>query len=1239
MAKNRRRLGKIFNVIKPLHLKQIQSLLWVLVPCVILLQACAVHHDLYRDGKKDIHTQANQNYQSFYTLANAGAYAKGANENLLEALGSYLKDNGKKEDYLLFTGDNVHDNNLKKKSNKVQLKRQLTLTKDFEGTSLFLPGELDWNESGIKGLEQIEDYIEDYYKEKDHFLPKNGCPLETITINDEVELLLINSQWYIEDWSKVKGMNDRCELKTREQFESLLASEIRKARHKTIIIGMHHPIYANGIYGGEIPVEAIYRPTGENVFIPVIGTLWSFLRAQGGLSKQDRYNPLMNRLMSAIELASFEAPRVIVLSGHERSLQYIDHKNIKQVISGTGSSVKPARLGKRGQFTATKPGFSEVRLYKDGSSSVHFFELKDQTFVELFSQVTFKSPDAYPVDNLTTTFPKTMVASVYPAERIIKSTSYEKFWGKHYRYVYGVQVEAPVALLDTLYGGLTVERAGGGNQTNGLRLLDKEGREYNMRAIAKDPIAFLKSAGYNDLDADDYFEETVPATVIEDFYTAAHPYGAFAIPRLAGAINLPHTHPKLYYVPKQKALGDFNKNHGDVLYMIVEKPSEDFDQSHMFRYSNEVESTPDLFKELREDEKNKLNERMYIRARIFDMLVGDWDRHEDQWRWAQDKKDEQEGIINYLAIPRDRDQVFAKFDGAFLETMQKAMSGLRQFGNYGPDIPFIEQFSQSAMNLDRAIIQRTDRSVWMEESAYIQEHITELVVATAFKQGPIEIQDDTWKGIQDDLLSRKRNLNDIVTRYYDHFSTFASLKGTDKDDHFVIENLESGDVWVRAYRIKDGEKGIQLFDRTFLANETEDLWIYGLDDKDIFEVKGTLRSPIKIVLSGGLENDTFDISGGQNVTIYDQKSYKNTFVNKGKATRHIDDIYENHIYDSERRPDSGGSFGLDANYNPDEGFAPRVKFGSSTLGFERHPFTTKTELNARYIPLTQAGDFHIDWHKAHLFHDWNFKATGRVTTANYTENFFGTGNTSLNDEGTFDANRIALQYLTGGFGLYYKGEYGTSTAIDVQYEHINLSNFNTVESLFADTQYMTLTAMYEYHSVDDVLFPTRGMHVQLEGSFSDELTSTNTLGTLDPSITFWNAIDTSRNLVFKTQIASQLRFGENIPFYKLARLGASSGLRSYRQERFTGKQSLVGSIDVAYKLKPLRTAFFPIRTQVYIGYDTGRVWVSEEQGNNNLHYSYGGGLRLSTASALKGSVSYFNGPEGGRLGFGLSVGL
>ena len=131
--------------------------------------------------------------------------------------------------------------------------------------------------------------------------------------------------------------------------------------------------------------------------------------------------------------------------------------------------------------------------------------------------------------------------------------------------------------------------------------------------------------------------------------------------QLSDAVGIYHTNPRLIYVPKHKALGKYNADYGDELYLIEERPDEDFTDVDSFGNPDSIDSTDDVYENLRDDEEYQIDEAAYLRARIFDMLIGDWDRHADQWRWARfDNKDTKV----YRPIPRDRDQVFSKFDGA-----------------------------------------------------------------------------------------------------------------------------------------------------------------------------------------------------------------------------------------------------------------------------------------------------------------------------------------------------------------------------------------------------------------------------------------------------------------------------------------------------------------------------------------------------------------------------------------------
>ena len=111
---------------------------------------------------------------------------------------------------------------------KDQLEQQLELLADKDFNVLVLPGDADWNDDGIKGLKTIEEFAEEILDNNDVFQPENACPIEEIDISDNMHLIVVDSQWYIEDWNRNSKFNDECEIKTREKFLKVLADAMRK---------------------------------------------------------------------------------------------------------------------------------------------------------------------------------------------------------------------------------------------------------------------------------------------------------------------------------------------------------------------------------------------------------------------------------------------------------------------------------------------------------------------------------------------------------------------------------------------------------------------------------------------------------------------------------------------------------------------------------------------------------------------------------------------------------------------------------------------------------------------------------------------------------------------------------------------------------------------------------------------------------------------------------------------------
>ncbi len=1214
-----------------------------LVLSFLLLASCATSKLQTRlDRTIDDTFNQEEVVNTIYVTGNAANNS----EATVSVLSKIIAKNASKEKSVLFMGDNIDAEDGEEEKLKKQLDPQIRVAKTTGATPYFLPGNYEWDFNKTKGLETIEDYLKENFEDGDILTPNNGCPLESIELSENIQLIAVDSQWFIEDWDKNPNMNDKCQIKTREKLLLEIAGEIKKSANKIIIFAMHHPMFTNGFHGGRFSFRDHIFPLQGNIPFPGVGTLITEIRSQGGVSKQNRFNYRYSELMKELEiLLNKPDHRILIVSGHEENLQYIEEGNFKQLVSGAASSAKPVSLSDNGIFSYGKQGFASVEITDKGSVWVSFYaseEKKDASNL-LFRRKIFQTVGELETESFPKTYPRTYTASVYDIDKVEKSDFFKSFWGQHYRDVYGTKVTAATALLDTLYGGLEVVRPGGGHQTRSLRLVTKDGKEYNMRALKKSAVQLLETTTFNGIDAEKYFSNTVPEDLILDFYTAAHPYGAFAIPKLAKAAGVYYTTPELYYVPKQQRLGKYNEDYGNQLYMIVERPAEEYENRKSFGYPDNVESTDDLLEKLREDEDHTLDEATYIRARIFDMLIGDWDRHSDQWRWSE-FEDEGEKL-QFIPIPRDRDQVFANFDGSFLNLLRKLAGSVNQFGIYNEDIKDVAWFNKAGSKLDRALIKRSDKSVWMEEAKKMQQAIDEEILDNAFKDLPMEVQDTTSSEIKKSFLKRKENLVHIVERYYQEFIKFQMLTGTDKDDHFVINRQPNGKTQIIAYRIKDGEKGDVLFDRVFNSEETKEIWLYGLDDDDVFEVNGVAEKAILIRLIGGQDDDIYNISEGKKIVVYDNKDDEVEIKNKGGARFKTTNIYEANSYDYTKKKSSTSTISLETLYNNDTGVSLKASYTNDKFNFIKNPYSKRTNISLDYN--FQTTGFDIDFLKgfAAVVNDFNLVIDGRYTSLDYTENFFGFGNETINPEDDLGLsyNRIQMERIHGGLALEKETDYGSFFQLKLNLNTLKLINNESNFLLDAAPEEYTLRSYfavpevtYSYKNYNADYFPSKGMFFSATVGGIDNLKSNDITGFLKSSVLFYNSLLSNNRLVLETGASTHLQVGDRPEFHQTATLGAKTGLRGYREGRFKGFNSFLGKSDLLYTFQPIKTALFPVTVRIRGGYNIGRVWVKRDT-SEKWYDAYGGGFDILWTNAIVGSFTAFKGEEGTRLSFGLKI--
>ena len=402
---------------------------------------------------------------------------------------------------------------------------------------------------------------------------------------------------------------------------------------------------------------------------------------------------------------------------------------------------------------------------------------------------------------------------------------------------------------------------------------------------------------------------------------------------------------------------------------------------------------------------------------------------------------------------------------------------------------------------------------------------------------------------------------------------------------------------------------------------------------------------IKIRIIGGQNNDSYNIINGKKVKVYDFKSKKNTFVtNKGK--KKLTDDYETNVYDYKKLKNSSNVITPTIGFNPDDGF----KLGFSNIytayGFERNPFTSQHSLSGAYYFATNGVELNYVSEIANVFGNWNLGIDATFTSPSFAINYFGLGNNSVNLEADdiedLDYNRIRLRkFFTGAF-IHWKGDLDAKIKLGVKYQTFKVENtvgrflrneFDVNNSVFETQKFINTEASYQFENVNNHAFPTKGMRTEIIFGYTSNLDNDNNFGYLIPSISFDYKLVSSGKLVFATKLKSHFNFGDTYEFYQAANIGGNDGLRGYRNQRFTGKNSFYHSSDLRLNLKRIKTSLVPLNIGFFGGFDYGTVWGQENTTfkDTKFNTSLGGGVFFNAANMMSGNISAFNSDDGLRL--------
>ncbi len=1118
---------------------------------------------------------------------------------------------------VLYLGDNLYKDGLPDEQMltymeaKVQLDSQLLIAKNSGATVYMIPGNHDWNNGSPNGWNAVvreQQYVRSLNDPKIHFQPEDGCPGPvTVDLNKDVMMVLFDSQWWIHTNSKPTIESD-CPVKTREDVLNELQDIVDKNGEKLIIFAAHHPFRSNGIHGGFFTWKQHLFPftdLNKKLYIPlpILGSVYPIARSVFG-TPQDMKHPEYDGMINSIEGVMKKHPNVIFVHGHEHNLQEIKDTAHYYIVSGAGCKTTRVSNSKYSTFTSSKLGFAVLEVARNKNVYSNFYEVepdsihmahkgallnftvenKPETDSGTAKVVYYDGPDSVLV----------IASELYndpkPMQRWMLGTNYRKEWS--------TPVKMKVFNVRQDPRGFDVESMGGGKQTKSLNLKDKNGVEYKLRTIDKDPGKAIPPN----------LRGTFGEDIVQDMISASHPYAPLVVPPIAQAIGVTVTSPQLYYIPKTSYLGQYSGVMGDkIAFLEKTNPLDKIDDD---------KSTAKVITKIIEEPQNSIDQPTTLKARLLDMLIADWDRHFDQWKWVKTNDDV------YRPIPRDRDIAMFKSDGVL--PWYLARNRMPFLKGFIKKMPKEEYLAFSARDFDRIFLNQLDREQWDSISQYVQKQVTDVVLDSAVNKMPEEVVAYGGDIMKETLKSRRDILNKEALDYYDFLASYVNVLGTNLKETIQIEEAD-GKIKVNVYHTKeDGDTIYTTYSRTFDPNITKDVRIYGFNGDDIFVVNPEVKSNISFRLIGGKGVDSFDIKGRSRVFIYDFKPEGNRVLDDGNVKLRLSDDPEVNAFKTvEFKYPISKYPRIQLGFNNEDGFMIGTGLWLQKHGFRKEPY--KYDQKFRFLYAVSNGAYQMNYRGSFID---AFKNADLVVEGDYVHptlnNFFGLGNNTKYDQDKHIRyyrtryNMVTgnvflrkkyfgnlLQVLAGPtFNHYWINQNDNEGKILENPAAVGLDSIR----LHNNKAYAGGTLRLLINNLNSDFFPTRGVDWATE--FTSQLgmsSHSKNYTALKSDLTLYTSVQRKPRVVGVFRVGGGKILSKDYEFFQAMSLGANNYLRGFRKNRFAGDSYLNTGMEMRLRLFNLKSYILP-GTVGAIGFaEIGRVWYEGEK-SRRWHPSYGGGF-------------------------------
>ena len=598
---------------------------------------------------------------------------------------------------------------------------------------------------------------------------------------------------------------------------------------------------------------------------------------------------------------------------------------------------------------------------------------------------------------------------------------------------------------------------------------------------------------------------------------AIFPYGSYLANQFAEIANVATATNGWVIIPDDASLGKYRgryANNAAILEPVA---------------VTEQHSTADMLNVLDNERSAQVNARLYLRARLLAIWLGDWEQTSQHMLWQADGSD---AFVPYVKEWRSP---FFAYDGLLPHAFNRKW--LRcEWQNFYRSLRDLRGLVHTSFQLDKRLLTSLREDDWLQEVRDIRTALQNEEIERIVGKLPESVSAKVKESIIERLQFRKYGLEDAALAYYQLINEQVEIHGTNEADQIIVQRLAGGELAVRRF---NPETGSVMLNKEVYPAETREVIVYGKDGDDDLTVTGVSSNKTKVRVVGGEGHDKIqDLIGGgdliKHTVIYDTE-FGNT-IDPGRKARV--DYSLNHFiarYDPDGNQRDKLIPNLLVGYNRDD----KLYLGGSATfihyGYGRVPHAA---LNRVYLvgsfdrSIVEFG-YYGDFTK--IFGPFGFRADLRFQLPHLTT-YHGEGsNTDRAADESFNNVTLSNIELFGGFtgrfkhGEFYAGPTYRWTEVEETEGQVMAEDPPPEgEDIFNGNFYTGARLGLRINTLDDMQFPENGI---------DWHSSVNYVYQLDgPNRRFTD---------FHSRITGYYTFSAGIPFTLVGRAGAGVNTGDY----------------------------------------------------------------------------------------------